>query len=157
MVNLTKYSSAFAVMVLGIFLLAGCTENQKQPINETTGNMTGINNSGSANGVPMRPFTDSAVIKAKVLEVQPQSAQLEILQILSYTPDLRDGTVKLANGDIRNFTFQWGTLPTLVDMPPLGPSSTDMRLNGVSTSSILNANISISGNLWTVYAYESLD
>ena len=152
-----KHSIAFAFIVLGILLLAGCTENQKPPKNETTGNGTMLNNSNSTNEVPTRPFTDSAVIKAKILNVQPQSAQLEILQVLSYAPDQRDGTIKLATGDIRNFTFQWGTLPTVVDMPPLGPSSTDVRLNGVTTGSTLNANIMISRNLWTVYTYEQLD
>jgi len=151
-----KYPFAFAVLVFWSLILSGCVGDAKQTDNRTGSNITEIVASSPSTGVPMRPLTDSAVMAVRVLEVYPESASLEVLQVLSYASDVRDGTVKIASGDVRNFTFQWGTRAVEVDLPPIGPSSNDVRQSGVENGSILDVNASISGNSWTVYAYEQL-
>jgi len=147
---------SFTVLAFGSLLLAGCLVNPGQPENVTVGNATVASSPNPSMGVPMRPLTDSAAMTVKVLEVYPESANVEVLQVVSYSPDARDGTVKIAVGDVRNFTFQWGTQPTVVDLPPIGASANDVRQSGVTIGSVLNVNASISGNAWIVYGYEQL-
>jgi len=171
-VVLVKYLpvSALAFMAISFLLLSGCAGNQSSAANRAgtidptpTSSVFPVNISSAPgtsvppaiNGsVSQKSFSDTALIRAKALSVQPQGAQLEILQVVSYAADPRDGTVKLADGEVRNFTFQWGTSPIMVDLPPLGVSSTDINLSGISVNSIIEANISISESRWTVYTYE---
>jgi len=153
---LMKCSLAFAVLVFCSLILSGCVGGVNQTDNSTGFNVTGTVNSSPSTGVSARPLTDTAVLNVRVLEVYPESAALEVLQVLSYASDSRDGTVKIASGNVRNFTFQWGTRAVEVDLPPVGPSSNDVRQSGVENGSILNVNASVIENSWIVYAYEQL-
>jgi hypothetical protein len=148
---------AFVLLAALLFsIFSGCTA--KEPtLSNASNNKTNltlpINNS---NHVPMKPFTDSAIIRAKVLSVQAESAQLEVLEVVFYNADERDRTIKLKKNDTNEFVFQWGTSATTVDMPPLGKSDTDIDLPGVRTGDVIQANVSTSNGQWRVYQYERI-
>jgi len=140
--------------VCAILFFSGCIESLS-PNTINPNSTTGFNDSTEV--IPPKPLTDSAVIRARVLNVQTQSARLEILDLISYDSDKRDGTIKLEKSDINDFVFQWGTSATIIDMPPLGPSNTDVHLPGIAVGDIIQANISISKGERRVYQYEKIN
>lgn len=134
-------------MFLCAAVLLGCISGGQQG-----GNSTGDNNSGNQSGiVPAKPLIDSAVIRARVLSIQDQNAQLEVLEVVSYKADPRDGSIKVKSDDVKDFTFQWGTAETNVSLP-----SGSLHLAGIRVNDTILANATVSSMQWRVYEYEKV-
>jgi len=104
--------------------------------------------------VPQKPITDAASIIGKVISIDGENSKIEVLNVTSYDADPRNQSIKLEKGTIQNFIFQWGTSKITVDMPPIGPSETDINLEGITIGDIINAEISYDYNEWRLYKYE---
>jgi hypothetical protein len=140
---------AFFIFILAM-LVYGCTSVSNPKVSDRTVEP-------AAQDMPKKPLSDSALITANVLDVSAENATLKIASILDYTPDHRNNSQKLSTDDIISFYFQWGTLNTTVDLPPIGPSNTDINLVGIQKGDMIQAIVSYDYSTWRVFNYEKLN